>query len=209
MSVDALRSEVRFLAKTAEEQAYALMVASAPSAAELRDVIPDMVRVYADTAALMAADWYAALNSESRYLPVMDDDLAEAKIANIADWVHAGPQKPESRIRVAANRMVFDAARRTVFVNAVREGVGVARDEEPLCCNKCIARATVAVKNPGESHDDVDQVFHPSCEGMFVPVRSQPYEPPNYARQWSERLNSARLAGNASPDDIASWLDKH
>jgi hypothetical protein len=49
--------------------------------------------------------------------------------------------------------------------------------------------------------------FHHSCTGMYVPVRSGVYEPPEYARSWGEKIAQARLAGNVNADDIAKWLE--
>ena len=209
MSVDSLRDEVRQLAQMAENHAFGWMQAHMPSAEDLLVEIQEMVGVYADTAALLTADWYDELYPDSSYSAVMDDDLADEKIVNVANWVHAGPQLPENRMRVAANRIVFDAARRTVLVNAQSEGVALARDEEAKCCNTCIASATLGPKERRGRSDDVEQFFHPSCEGLFVPVRQGVWEPPSHAYEWRERVKAARLAGNTDTERIASWLDSH
>lgn len=209
MSVDSLRPLVRQLARNAEEHGYAWMIANEPSVEDLLVDLQEIVLVYADTAALLAADWYNSLNENSSYSAVRDHGLDEEKLANVASWIHAGPQLPENRIRVAAHKLVFDAARRTTLTNAAMEDVAIARHESAKCCTKCIARATTAAKHRKSRSDDVNQEFHPSCEGMFIPVRTGLYEPPDHAGEWRLRIKAARRAGNVEPDDIASWLNAH
>lgn len=207
-SVSTLLPYVRRLAKRAEERATNWALTHEPTVADLLEEIPGLVTPYASTAAVLAADWYDDLGSGS-YFPTQDLDLPEDKVANVASWVMAGPQLPESRLRLAANKLVFDAARRTILVSAEGEGVPVARHEEAQCCNKCMARATTwEIERTSSSHTS-DQWFHPSCEGMYVPVRDGAYEPPSHARSWHERVDAARRAGNVDAEDIAKWLDAH
>lgn len=206
--VSTLLPYVRRLAQRAEQRASNWILSTEPTAADVAEELPSLVRGYASTAAVLAADWYDELGAGS-YFPVQDNDLAEEKITNAAYWVMAGPQSPESRIRVAANKLVFDAARRTILVSAEGEGVPVARHEEAACCNKCMARATTwTLERTGSSHTS-DQWFHPSCEGLYVPVRDGTYEPPEYARSWHEKVEAARRAGNVDAEDVAKWLDAH
>ena len=209
MSVGELRSSVRQLARGAEDEAVNWLLTFDTTVEDLKSELYQMVLAYASSAAVLAADWYNGLNAQSSYSADLDDDLAGPKLFSVAEWVFMGPQSPESRLRVAANRLVFDAARRTIQTNALTEGVALAREEEPRCCTKCIARATTIEKHREGRSDDVEQEFHPSCEGLFVPVRTGVYEPPEYARGWHSRLESARRAGNTNPDDIALWLQAH
>ena len=209
MSVDALRPVVRRMALRAQDRATNWFVAGDRSVDDTAGALSAIVGVYANSAALLAADWYEDEDPDIRFDAILDEDMPEEKLASVAAWVFAGPQTPTSRIRVAAHRLVFDAARRTVFVNARNEGVAIARHELARCCDDCIARATVSARDRNSGSEDVDQDFHPGCEGLFTAVRSGIYAPPEYAREWRVRLNAARHAGNVVPDSLAKWLTAH
>lgn len=206
MSIERLRPEIRELALTCEEHAYNWMLTYEPGAQDLLTDIPAMMVLYVQTAALLAADWYNDQNPESSYFAEPIDKIADERLENIATWVHGGPQRPENRMRTAANTMVFDAARNTIYQNAVNEGVAVVRYEYADSCNKCVARATTSRRAHNSRSDDLDREFHPSCEGMLVPVRRGVFEPPEYTRGWKERVRAAKSAGNTKPDDIANWI---
>lgn len=191
MSVDRLRPFVRRLAERAEARAFNWMVTNEPTRDDYREAIHTFSGVYAQSAGLLAAEWYEAQDEDSRFQATMDDDMPDEKLDAIADWVFAGPQLPTNRGRLAAHRLVFDAARRTVFVNAADEGVAIARHEGAESCDKCIRAATAHRRDRHASSEDVDQFFHPSCEGLFVPVRSGVYEPPAHAVRRLAELNLA------------------
>lgn len=185
------------------------MMVKNPTRDDYRDAMILFSGVYAQTAGLLAADWYNHLNPDSRFTATLEDDLAVVKLDNVASWVFDGPQSPLSRGRVAAHRLVFDAARRTVFVAADEEGVAIGRHEGATSCAKCIVAATLEVREQDASSEDVDQDFHPRCEGLFVPARTGPYEPPPHTAAWRERVAQARDAGKSSPEEIALWLKSH
>lgn len=209
MSVDQLRPYVRRLAERAEQRAFNWMTAKNPARDDYREAINTFSGVYAQTAGLLAADWYNRLNPDSKFTATLDDDLAEPKLDNIADWVFGGPQTPANRGRLAAHRLVFDAARRTVFAAAAEEGVTIGRHEGATSCAKCIVAATLETREQHASSEDVDQDFHPKCEGLFIPARTGDYEPPAHAKQWRELVSRARDAGKTSPEDVALWIKTH
>jgi hypothetical protein len=136
VSVDQLRPFVRRLAERASARTLNYMITRARTKDDLREAITTLSGVYAQSAALLAADWYEEQDRDSRYTAHADDDLAEQKLDDIVSWIFAGPQLPENRAKVAAHRLVFDAARRTVFVNADDEGVAIARHESATECRK-------------------------------------------------------------------------
>lgn len=209
MSIDSLRPFVRRLAERAEQRAFNWMVTNAPSRDDYRDAIPIFSGVYAQSAGLLAAQWYNDQAPEAKFTAHLDDDLAEPKLDNIADWVFAGPQLPENRGRLAAHRLVFDAARRTVFAAAAEEGVAIGRHEGAESCSKCIVAATLDVRDHHASSEDVNQDFHPKCEGLFVPARTGDYEPPQHTAKWREMVAQARDSGKTSPEEIALWIKAH
>jgi len=209
LSVDQLRPFVRRLAERAEQRAFNWMTANNPTRDDYRDAITLFSGVYAETAGLLAADWYEEQNRDSRFQARLDDDLAPVKLDNVADWVFSGPQTPANRGRVAAHRLVFDAARRTVFVNAADEGVAIGRHEGATSCAKCIVKATLDVRPQDASSEGVDQDFHPRCEGLFVPARKGPYQPPPHTAAWREMVAQARDAGKSGPEEIALWIKSH
>src|SRR5829696_3784866 len=100
MSVEQLRPMIRQLARTAEEHAFSWMLTQEPSIADLKLDIPEMVNVYVQSAALLAADWYNEQNPESSYFAAPVDGIADERLDNLATWVHDGPQRPENRMRV-------------------------------------------------------------------------------------------------------------
>lgn len=209
MNVDQLRPMVRRLAEVCQEHAYTWMLTYDPTAEDLLNDIPEMVSVYTQSAALLAADWYNSLDADSSYYASPQELIAEERLIATASWVHAGPQRPENRIRTAAYAMVFDAARDTIWNNAAAEGVAVVRHEGAGACGDCAVRATTAITGTKDISESVARDFHHSCDGMFIPVRSGAYEPPSYTRNWGEKVAAARLAGNSSPEEIAKWLSAH
>ena len=184
MSIDKLRPYVRRLAERAEQRAFNWMVSKNPTRDDYRDAIVLFSGVYAETAGLLAADWYNKLNPDVKFTATLDRDMPDIKLDYISDWVFAGPQLPENRGRLAAHRLVFDAARRTVFAAAAEEGVTIGRHEGATSCSKCIVKATLDVREQHASSEDVDQDFHPKCEGLFVPARTGDYEPPAHTAKW-------------------------
>lgn len=209
MNVDELRPLVRQLAQVCQEHAYTWMLTYNPTPEDLLNDIPEMVSVYTQSAALLASDWYNSLDADSRYYASPQEDIADERLIATASWVHAGPQRPESRMRTAAYAMVFDAARNTIWNNAAAEGVAVARHEGARACGDCAVRATTDIIGSKDISETVPHDFHHSCTGMFVPVRSGAYEPPSYTRDWGEKVAAARLAGNSSPEEIAKWMAAH
>lgn len=206
---NALRTQLRSLAAVAEQHATMWMLTHEPDEAQLLEDIPTMVGVYTSSAGLLAADWYNSIETDTKYYAVPHEEIPPERLVNIASWVHAGPQMPENRMRDAAYQLVFDAARNTVWVNAQNEGVAVARHETATDCGECIAKASTAPMAKNSSSDDLDRVFHPHCEGLFIPVRAGLWEPPKYAREWHVRKTQAREAGNVRAEDIANWLTAH
>lgn len=207
MTVDSLRPRVRRYADRAAERTFNWMLLADRDSEGLATNLISVVGVYARSAALLSVDWYNRQAPDADYrASILDLDMPEEKLGNVAAWVFNGPQLPQNRARVAAQRLVFDAARRTVFVNAADEGVAIARHEQAKCCNDCIARATLTARDRNSSSEDVNQDFHPGCEGLFVPVRGELYAPPEHTKAWRKRVELARNAGNIDAEDIAQWL---
>lgn len=204
MNVGQLRSNTRGITESA--QAFALRW-TASMAADMDLML--VLNANAEHAAILAADWYDQQADTPNFAALADAGSAQDRLEKVLEWVNAGPQTPEARIVAAAHKLIFDAARNTVLVNARREGVAVARHENDTDCGHCIARATTTAKARNSSSEDVDLLFHPSCEGLLVPVRGELYKPPDHARAWHERIVAARQAGNVSHDDIAKWLSAH
>lgn len=206
MSVGELLPLVDSLARVAQESAYAWMVAFAPTELSLVDDMADIVNVYCDSAALLAADWYNGLDSDGYFVAEPYWNFGEEERLAIANWVFRGPQLPENQMRVVTHSLVYGAARRTIRRNAELENVSLVRHESADSCGSCRLKATNVPISRNEKQD-VFKDFHHSCTGMYVPVRSGVYEPPEHARSWGEKIAKARLAGMVNSDDIANWLE--
>ena len=206
MSVGELLPLIDSLARVAQEGAYAWMVSFAPSELSLIEDMADIVNVYCDSAALLAADWYNGLDSDGYYVANPYWNLGEDERIAIASWVFRGPQLPENQMKVVTHSMVYGAARRTIRRNAELENVAVVRHESADSCGDCRYKAT-NVPIDKNAKVDLFKDFHHSCTGMYVPVRSGVYEPPEHARSWGEKIAKARLAGMVNGDDIANWLE--
>lgn len=206
MSVEELLSPVDRVARIAQEGAYAWMVSFAPTESVLAGYMSDMVNVYCESAALLAADWYNGLDSDGYYVAIPYWNLSEDESAAISSWVFRGPQLPENQMRVVTHSLVYGAARRTIRRNAELENVAVVRHEKADSCGDCRYKATNVTIAKNEQTNLFND-FHHSCTGMYVPVRSGVYEPPEHARSWGEKIAKARLAGIANGNDIANWLE--
>lgn len=205
MSAEGLRGLIRQLADTAKYAAEAWMVDREPDAEQLLDDIPAIVTVYADSAALLTADFYNALDPDNSFAAQPAEVLNELRIQDTADWVFRGPQKPHHRLKMAMHSLVFDAARNTVTANALEEKVLVAREEEDGACGECKTRASLIPA----STNQVDWERHQGCEFLFVPARKGRWNAPEHLQEWSQQIAEARLAGNVNAEDIATWLDSH
>lgn len=205
MSVGELLPLIDSLARVAQDGAYAWMTSFAPSELQLVDDMADIVNVYCESASLLAADWYNSLDSDGYFVATPGWNLAEPERLAIASWVFRGPQLPENQMRVVTHSLVYGAARRTIWRNAELENVSVVRHESADACGDCRYKATNAITDKN-SKPDVFRDFHHSCTGMYVPVRSGVYKPPEHARSWGEKIAQARLAGRVNADDIAKWL---
>lgn len=207
MTVNQLLPLIEQLARNCQSQAYGWMTRFSPTQESLVADLSDIVDVYCASAAILAADWYNDQDSDSPYFArsswVFDEDQRTA----VAAWVFRGPQLPENQMRLMARSLVYVAARKTIWANAEIEGVAVARHEGADACAACQVRSTNSVIERNSSSEDILRDFHHSCTGMYVPIRTGVYEPPEYARSWAERINQARLAGKVNADDIAKWLE--
>lgn len=206
MSVGELLPLIDSLARVAQDGTYAWMVSFSPSELQLVEDMADMVNVYCESAALLAADWYNGQDSDGYFVARPYWNLGEQQRLAIARWVFSGPQLPENQMRAMTHSLVYGAARLTVRKNAELENVAVVRHENADSCGDCRYKATNVVTEKN-SKSDYFEDFHHSCTGMYVPVRSGVYEPPEHARSWGEKIAKARLAGNVNADDIANWLE--
>lgn len=203
-----LRSDLAQLTAIAREHmSIWLGTVSGPEAAAEGMAI--QIAPYAESAALLAADWYLDQNPDSKYDPEPVALITDERAENTAKWLFAGPQTPDSRMRAATQSMIYDAARNTVLVNANAEGVAIVRHAHANAHNDCIARATVDPRASTANSDDVPRDFRHNCECLYIPVRKGVYEPPDYTSEWRERIAEARRAGNTSPEAVANWLDAH
>lgn len=184
MSVDSLRVEVRQWAQTAEFHALAFMEDNEPDEPELAEAIPGFMDVYAQTAALLTADWYNSMDKESRYFARPFAEIAPERLAATASWVFKGPQTPANRMRSAAHGIVFDASRNTVVSNADTEGVAIVRHEHADACDDCAQLATKRPMARNSSSEGVGRDFHHHCEGLLIPVRRGIWAPPDYTKAW-------------------------
>lgn len=207
MSIGDLLPLVDRLAVVAQQSAYTWMVAFAPTKFSLAEDINEITNVYCESAALLAADWYNGQDSDGYFNASPVWSLNEPQRYGIANWVFNGPQSPENQMRVMAHSLVYGAARLTIRRNAELENVSVVRYENSDSCGDCQLKATNVVIGKNDLLQNTMTDFHHSCTGMYVPVRSGVYEPPEYARSWGEKIAQARLAGNVNADDIAKWLE--
>lgn len=181
------------------------MVSREPDREDLLEDIPSIVTVYAQSAALLTADFYTALDPNNSFYAKPVDVLSEERVRDTADWVFQGPQSPHHRLKMAMHSLVFDAARDTVTANALEENVLVAREEENEACGECKQRASLV---PAAT-DQVEWERHQGCEFLFVPARKGRWNAPEHLQEWSAQIDEARLAGNVNAEDIARWLDRH
>lgn len=204
MNPNDIRELVGRLSEQAADTIYAWVYTYMPSPDQLNGVLDAVLGPYFEEAALLAADWYndaGPVGFHGKPLP----GIPAQRLAATAEWVYAGPQKPEVRAAAAAGAMVFDAARNTVRENARIEGVKVARDERADACGDCALAATSSGR--GTAADAVDSVFHHNCDGLLVPVRRGVYEPPEWVTGWGNVIDAARRAGITDRAEIAKLLE--
>lgn len=175
------------IAEGAEWHARNFVLDTDPDQETLADAIADMMAVYCQTAAILAADWYNSADRESRFFGKPVSVVPPQRAEDTAAWVFKVPTTAamERRMGSSAYTMVFDAARDTVAANANTEGVAYVRVEEPGACDQCRQHATKVPRARHSSSDDVPWERHQRCEFLFEPVRSGVWTPPDYATKWS------------------------
>lgn len=186
MSVGGLRSELRQVADSAEWHARTYVFGLEPDQETLTDAIADFMAVYCETAAVLSADWYNAIDRESIFFARPVSVVPPKRAEDTAAWVFKRGEAPatiERRLAAAAYSMVFDAARDTVAANAATEDVAIARVEESDACDDCRKRAT-RVPKASNSGSEVSWERHQRCEFLWEPVRSGIWTPPEYVRKW-------------------------
>lgn len=199
MSAASLREELRSIAEAAEWHARNYVLEDGPDQAALEGAIADFMAVYCDVAALLAADWYNAIDG-SRYFATPVAVVPPQRARDTADWVFRSlsdptPEKVARRAGAAAFTMAYDAARDTVAANATREGVAFVRVEEPNACDDCMKRATANPRSSRHSSEDVSWERHQRCEFLFVPVRREVWTPSADVLDWHESRRSRKFAG--------------
>lgn len=192
------------VAEGAEWHAFNYVSEYEPDVNDLAEAIQDFLGVYCQTASLLTADWYNSQDSESRFYAIPEFVVPPKRAMDTAGWVFRGAQTPDvmtvaKRMASSAYTMTFDAARDTVSANATREGVAVARVEEPNACDECMGRATLLPRARNSSSEDVSWERHQRCEFLFEPVRKGIWLPPDHHEKWrASNGNSHLLAPGVS-----------
>jgi hypothetical protein len=173
----------------------------------LKQALPEIVTPHAHVAAEITAQWYQEINPASAFEAVPVVDLAPERLDKSINWALYAPgdATPMDRMAGSSKRMVSDAARDTVTVNAAQEGVRWARYASANACAFCRLLATRTDNNLYQSQTSATTVvgrrgtqkqgdkYHDHCRCIAVPVPDgQTYTPPDYTAQWQQDYLNAR-----------------
>ena len=137
---------------------------------ELRDVLPELVRMYGSAAATLAADWYDDLREKAevagRFRAITADLPDIGRTDALAGWavgpLYGADPRPDvafSNLLGGFQRIVYNADRETVMTSSIqdRRARGWMREGEGKCefCQMLIGRGAVYTEATAdfESHD--------------------------------------------------------
>ena len=172
----------------------------------LTPALTELVTPYAQGAAEITAQWYTEMAPELDFRAKPVVDLPAERIEKTARWALYAPGngRPLNRVAGAAKRMVSDASRTTVLVNAEEEGVRWARLASSDACAFCRLMST----RGAVYHSDENALkSHDHCRCVAVPERGGArYRPPAYVAEWEEEYTAARRAGNTDTKSILAHM---
>jgi hypothetical protein len=147
---------------------------------------------------LITAEWYDSLSDKPfAVTPAPPADLETLRYK--AGWAATEPD-PAAALQGATDRLVYDASRNTVVLNAEREEVRYARHAQEDACAFCRLLATRGLiyhsrESAAASHDLCQCVVVPERDGDF-------YVAPDYVHDWKQQYKDAvKEIGSAKDAD--------
>lgn len=169
----------------------------------LLEFFPELLAVYSDTAAVLAADFYDELRdvppSAAKFAALLADPTDPEIARADARWA-LGPlfQSAPDPVQVLANlegvtqRLILQAGRDTIANSVFRDPVrtGYARvPTGPTTCKWCVMLASRgAVYGSAASAGAEGNKYHSHCDCVPTPIRSPRDYPEGYDRAEFERL---------------------
>lgn len=160
----------------------------------LLDFFPELIAAYGDAAALLAADFYDELRdvppSVARFRAVLSVPPDSAQARASARWGlgplftdEPDPVQSLSNLAGAAQRLVLQAGRDTVFSSANRDPArtGYARIPVGKTCPFCTMVASRGFVYGSAEKAGESNLWHDDCDCQIVPGRSKRDLPEGYS----------------------------
>lgn len=170
----------------------------------LLDFFPELILAYGDAAALLAADFYDELRdvppSAARFTAVLAAPPESAQARASARWglgalfaAEPDPQQALRNVSGAAQRLILQAGRDTVFTAANRDPVrtGFARVPVGVTCRFCTMVASRGFVYGSAAKAGESNKWHDDCDCAIVPGRSPADVPEGYDPSALARLYAA------------------
>ena len=179
----------------------------------ISDAWPELLRPFLDAAADLTTQWYdEQFSTNTVFVPQPADPPPDEQLGASGRW-GVGQDDPQDALTGSGERAVFNASRKTVLDNVIREdGARWAREARPGACSFCklmttrgavfwteASALTVVGRTPhsrllvagagvgGQLRDtrDYGESYHDNCRCIAVAVRpGDTYTPPEYAQSW-------------------------
>lgn len=176
----------------------------------ITQALPELVDPYAATAADLAATWYEEAAPELTYQAAPAALAPAEQLESSAAWaLRASGEAALVRLAGTAQRAIFDAHRRTIVDNAVRErGARWARYASANACSFCRMLATRGDVYTSAQAAGEGRRYHDHCRCMAVIVRpGQTFTPPPYVEQWERDYQAAASATDGSTKAVLAHMD--
>lgn len=205
VEVDRLRELLAVLAGHATDAALNLFD-STSDVQELLDAYPVLLDPYLAASAEIAAEWYSSLAPGSSFPVEVATPVAEKSLQGSVRWALAQPDT-RAAVEGSTDRRVFDSARNTITVNAVREKVHWSRGASATACPWCRVLAT---NGPIYHTAKAAVKGHDGCHCVPVPLRAgDDYQPPDYLSEWESQYMDARKQVGGNLDAIVNYLRRN
>lgn len=184
--------------------------------AALEVFLPELVAIFGDIAATVAADWFGTLREQAdvpgTFLAVLGAVIPAEQAQATARWAGSAdsPEQVLGRVTGSVQRYVQQGGRNTLARNMDADPAKPRWARAPSGADTCawcrILSSRGAVYLSEQSAGGLDNDWHDDCNCQPVPVWHGQQEPYDVATLYQQYKAAVAEAGSGDPADIASAM---